>query len=1058
MSVSFDWEFEEEKSDARQPGESVPPPNRRRRWLLRGAVLVALLAVVGLSARAWINNRLNAVEKVEAELRSLVELELKHIADGDAELFRARQDPIIHRWRDRQVDRYISQPALFVPVPGLLLDDHPTEIQKVSVFGHTGRAELIRWFTPPGPGDDPDPGPLPFQITWFYRLDEDGTWYHTAPPDDYWGTRYSWHGTWLDIQATQVEAKMLDTVANDLTLLVFKACRRLDCPRDTRYTLSFEGTLFPLMHGNKWTLPALYLTGLPEDEKARDAWVNMLKPWLVEALVQSRVTRTEVIDRILYRHLVAYLQAALGLDAPTAPDIEVLAQALSQGRQHSLQSLWQTVYDPSFPEEMRLLDAEVKALLQWLGTQVGPERVVELLPAMQDFSGFDSALSAIYGLEPDDFRARWLAHLSELTGVATELPPTATASPQLEPPPLPPEPPVIPGNQIAYICSGRIWVSNADGSNAAPLTATGESFCGLHWSPDGRWLLTAWLSGGALGPVSSTAPRAIYLLSADGNEGRLLTNDPTLGVWPLGWSPDGQEAIYYAWRNTTSGNVMPETWATNIETNETRQLPSAPIWSPDGEHLVYAAEPFNGSGSSLWLAGANWENARQIADQGNLLPEQGWSPDSSRLAWVRHDQETGVRTIVTYDLNTEQLTPLVRSDDLIAAVRSAEGDFVTDDADPAALEGKALQGLWVSGWSADGNRLLALAEWQGNDPSTQPLAVLALLPLDSPSLQVLAFGQGGLPGLAAWSPTEPDRFTFVWPTGLSRYAAPNTYLFDLQTGPIYTGTQKTNATWSPGGVWVAFTGQDGVTIVDQAGQKRSDLGHGDPCFEVAWNPAADLSTMARAITLISSTQGWGFANVRIYHDREARSLHIMGEVVNHTGYNQRINALGFALPTDRADNQMTAHAALPGSEGLMQAANLADDRSLPFSFTVSLPNEVQLGEDSEALVSVATGSAEPIREDLEILTDTFDLSAWPAAFHVSGAWENPGPDLTEYAVIVVTAYGEDGRVIGWDWFYETDPANLSGGVHDFEVEITLPEIVAKLQLEVYSYKIQLFGY
>jgi hypothetical protein len=216
--------------------------------------------------------------------------------------------------------------------------------------------------------------------------------------------------------------------------------------------------------------------------------------------------------------------------------------------------------------------------------------------------------------------------------------------------------------------------------------------------------------------------------------------------------------------------------------------------------------------------------------------------------------------------------------------------------------------------------------------------------------------------------------------------------------------------------------------------------------------------MARTITLISSTEGWGFANVRIYHGREARSLYIMGEIVNHTGYNQRINALGLALPTDRADGQMTTDAVLPGSEGVIQAANLADGRSMPFSFTVSLPNEVQLGEDSEALVSVDTDSAEPIREDLEILSDTFELSAWPAAFHVSGVWENPGLDLTKYAVIVVTAYGEDGRVIGWDWFYETDSANLSSGVHDFEVEITLPEIVAKLQLEVYSYKIQLFGY
>ena len=77
---------------------------------------------------------------------------------------------------------------------------------------------------------------------------------------------------------------------------------------------------------------------------------------------------------------------------------------------------------------------------------------------------------------------------------------------------------------------------------------------------------------------------------------------------------------------------------------------------------------------------------------------------------------------------------------------------------------------------------------------------------------------------------------------------------------------------------------------------------------------------------------------------------------------------------------------------------------------------------------------------------------------MSGTFENPGPDLTDYVLVIVTAYDENGRVLGWGWQHEIDPTYLATGSHDFDVEIKMPEIVADLGLGIYAYKIQLFSH
>ena len=100
---------------------------------------------------------------------------------------------------------------------------------------------------------------------------------------------------------------------------------------------------------------------------------------------------------------------------------------------------------------------------------------------------------------------------------------------------------------------------------------------------------------------------------------------------------------------------------------------------------------------------------------------------------------------------------------------------------------------------------------------------------------------------------------------------------------------------------------------------------------------------------------------------------------------------------------------------------------------------------------------EPTRDDLDIPYDDYDLSGWPDYLQVSGLLEIPGQSLEEYLTVVVAAYDEVGRVIGWGWRRRTDDHYLMSGGHYFEVEVPAADFVSELDLEVESYKLQLFG-
>jgi Tol biopolymer transport system component len=594
---------------------------------------------------------------------------------------------------------------------------------------------------------------------------------------------------------------------------------------------------------------------------------------MVETLARSQLDDQLLTGRLIYRQLLRRLQAELDLALPPSPDVDLLAQAVLAGQQHTPEELWAATYDPDDLPATHLLEAEIAAFLDLLSERVGSQHLGALLPILNasSLSG-DAALFDVYKLDRDEFTAAWYTYLSQLTGQAilplSIFPIVPAVEGPLEPPPLQAPPTRLPGDQIALICDGRLWVGDADGRDLVPLTPSGHRFSVPRWSPDGRWLLSSW-SHSPAEPFS-----ALYLLAADGSQARLLTGDPAAKISFHSWSPDGRLVTY---------RMGTEFRAVDVATGETRRLPGAPAWSPDGSRLVYAG----GAPRRPWLADADWGNPRQIAGQSGLHWDGAvWSPDGARLALTFRQGYPHQTTAAIYDLATERITSFATLADLIAGFFYFGENYVTNSTEFVPTLPESQRWAWPLSWSANGDHLLVWGQWTAGELGSIDQTLLTALPVSgidgttsnqtsppplappagnalrlTPALPqqtqrlapyTIAYGRETFLTNISWSPSNPDRLIFKWRTDEAQSARYESFLFDLDAGPLYSTARARRAAWSPDGAWVAFMGTNAMTIVDQDGWERLTLELPGSCTDLTWNPAADLSGLAEQFAAPSS--------------------------------------------------------------------------------------------------------------------------------------------------------------------------------------------------------------
>jgi Tol biopolymer transport system component len=188
------------------------------------------------------------------------------------------------------------------------------------------------------------------------------------------------------------------------------------------------------------------------------------------------------------------------------------------------------------------------------------------------------------------------------------------------------------GNLLAFSSSRtgdrHIWVANADGSDARPLTSGNSLDDRPAFSPDGSRI--AFNS-------DRDGRRGIWVISAEGGTPRKVVEAAATGA--LSWSRDGQRIVYAA-----GANSWPGLWAVTVETGQVKRIAaqgavSEPAWSPTRDVIAYL-EPTTSGPSSTRLtfvdpAGARMYEALPPAPAisggfGNGV--LAWSPDGRLLA------------------------------------------------------------------------------------------------------------------------------------------------------------------------------------------------------------------------------------------------------------------------------------------------------------------------------------------------------------------------------------------------------------------------------------------
>ncbi len=191
------------------------------------------------------------------------------------------------------------------------------------------------------------------------------------------------------------------------------------------------------------------------------------------------------------------------------------------------------------------------------------------------------------------------------------------------------------------IIPANIWVINSDGSTATPLTRFVQTTGfpeHLAWSPDSRKL--AFESNGALDASDATIPsRNIWLANADGSGAVPLTRNQHGREDAPAWSPDGSKLVF-----GSGGNI----WVINADGSGAKPLTTlpagvfsdSPAWSPDGKMIAYSSNrAIDGSDTpapdrcrpsvcwNLWLMQADGSGNRPLTRYENPPPGKfRWRP------------------------------------------------------------------------------------------------------------------------------------------------------------------------------------------------------------------------------------------------------------------------------------------------------------------------------------------------------------------------------------------------------------------------------------------------
>lgn len=221
------------------------------------------------------------------------------------------------------------------------------------------------------------------------------------------------------------------------------------------------------------------------------------------------------------------------------------------------------------------------------------------------------------------------------------------------------------GNKILFVAKikskNMIFTIDSNGENLASLTEAGTENAYPSWSPDGTKIL-----------YRQRYLKEIYLYSmnADGTEQKRLTRDNETYYFPS-WSSDGRRISYIITKRSFKG-VYNKICIMNADGSNNLEIADASkryedidyldelYWSPDGTTLAFnKVADVDGYMSKngkityfykygIYLISTDGNGyVREIAKTGENRVSPNWSPDSSKLAFLKDSK------LIIYNMKTK---------------------------------------------------------------------------------------------------------------------------------------------------------------------------------------------------------------------------------------------------------------------------------------------------------------------------------------------------------------------------------------------------------------------